>query len=75
MDVEGYEEHVLLGAEKIIRNQHPVMAVSVYHKKADIWRLPGLLLEYNKDYCFYMRHYSAANGDTVLYAVDRGNCR
>lgn len=70
MDVEGYEEHVLRGAEEIIRSQHPVMAVSVYHKKSDIWRLPELLLEYNSDYRFYMRHYSAANGDTVLYAVD-----
>ena len=75
MDVEGYEEHVLLGAGEIIRSQKPVLAVSVYHKKSDIWRLPRLLLEYNGDYCFYMRHYSAANGDTVLYAVDRGNCR
>lgn len=70
MDVEGYEERVLLGAGEIIRSQHPVMAVSVYHKKSDIWRLPRLLLEYNSRYRFYMRHYSVANGDTVLYAVD-----
>lgn len=70
MDVEGYEEHVLRGAEEIIRSQHPVMAISVYHKKSDIWRIPKLLLEYYSGYCFYMRHYSVANGDTVLYAVD-----
>ncbi len=69
MDVEGYEEHVLRGASEIIRSRHPIMAVSVYHKKSDIWRIPKLLLEYYNDYCFYMRHYSAANGDTVLYAV------
>ncbi len=69
MDVEGYEEHVLRGAGEVIRSKHPIMAVSVYHKKSDIWRIPKLLLEYYSDYYFYMRHYSAANGDTVLYAV------
>lgn len=70
MDVEGYEVNVLKGAEKIIRSQQPALAVSMYHKKADIWRIPELLLEYNKEYGFYMRYYGAANGDTVLYAVD-----
>ncbi|MCI8692151.1 MAG: FkbM family methyltransferase [Lachnospiraceae bacterium] len=70
IDVEGHEVKVLKGAEKIIRNQHPVMAVSMYHKKSDIWRIPELLLEYNSEYAFYMRYYGAANGDTVLYAVD-----
>ncbi len=70
MDVEGYEEHALRGAEEIIRSQRPVLAVSVYHKKSDIWRIPKLLLEYYGGYRFYMRHYSVANGDTVLYAVD-----
>lgn len=70
MDVEGYEENVLKGACKMICRDHPVMAVSIYHKKSDIWRLPKLLLGYNENYCFYMRHYSASNGDTVLYAID-----
>lgn len=71
MDVEGHEVNVLKGAEKIIRNQHPILAVSMYHKKSDIWRIPKLLLEFNKDYCFYMRYYGAANGDTVLYAINQ----
>ena len=66
--MEGHEVKVLKGAEKIIRNQHPVMAVSMY--QSDIWRIPELLLEYNSEYAFYMRYYGAANGDTVLYAVD-----
>ena len=70
MDVEGYEEHVLLGEGDIIRSQHPVLAISIYHKRSDIWRIPELLLKYNSDYSFYMRHYSIAVGDTVLYAVN-----
>ena len=70
MDVEGYEEHVLRGAREIIHSQCPILAVSIYHKKSDIWRIPKLLLEINNNYSFYMRHYSAANGDTVLYAIN-----
>lgn len=71
MDVEGYEENVLKGAGKIIRKECPVMAISIYHKRSDIWRLPNLLLEYNENYSFYMRHYSATIGDTVLYAINK----
>lgn len=73
MDVEGYEEKVLRGAEKIIRNEHPVLAISLYHKRSDIWRIPKLLLMFNCNYRFYMRYYGAASGDTVLYAVDEKN--
>ena len=70
MDVEGYEKNVIKGAKKVISSQQPIMAVSIYHKKSDIWEIPELLLQYNEHYCFYLRHYSASNGDTVLYAVD-----
>lgn len=73
MDVEGYEINVLKGAERIIRSQQPVLAVSMYHKKSDIWRIPQLLLEFNSEYRFYMRYYGAVDGDTVLYAVDPKN--
>ncbi len=69
MDVEGFEECVLRGAGRIIKTQHPALAISVYHKRSDIWRLPNLILDLYDDYRFYMRHYSATNGDTVLYAI------
>lgn len=69
MDVEGFEEHVLRGAERIIKIQHPALAISVYHKISDVWKLPNLILELYGGYRFYMRHYSATNSDTVLYAI------
>lgn len=71
MDVEGYEKKVLRGARNIIASQHPTLAVSIYHKRADIWEIPKQLLEFNENYHFYMRHYSITNGDTVLYALDK----
>ncbi|MDE7272490.1 MAG: FkbM family methyltransferase [Lachnospiraceae bacterium] len=69
MDIEGAEKEAILGAEEVIGSQKPKMAVSVYHKKEDIWELPKLLLEMNPDYRFYLRHYSFRHAETVLYAI------
>lgn len=69
MDIEGAEKEALIGARNIIRNQKPKLAVSIYHKKEDIWELPELLLEINPEYQFYLRHYSLRDAETVLYAV------
>ena len=69
MDIEGAEKEAILGAENIIRIQKPKMAVSIYHKREDIWELPKLLLEMNPEYRFYLRHYSFRDAETVLYAV------
>jgi len=70
MDVEGYEEKVLIGAQKIISEQCPTLAISIYHKRQDIWSIPKLLLTFNSKYRFYLRHYSVSAVDTVLYAID-----
>lgn len=69
MDIEGAEKEALMGAQNIIRNQKPKLAISIYHKKEDIWELPALLLEMNPEYQFYLRHYSLREAETVLYAV------
>lgn len=71
MDLEGYEENALQGAKGIISNQKPVLAVSVYHKRWDIFRMPALLPAFNPEYRFYLRHYGTFLGDTVLYALNR----
>ena len=69
MDLEGYEEKALLGAEQTIREQKPILAVSVYHKRWDIFRIPQLILEFNKSYRFCLRHYGSSAAETVLYAI------
>lgn len=68
MDVEGAEYRAIEGAAKIITEQKPRLAVSVYHKAEDIFSIPQLLLELRKDYRFYLRHYSLITDETVLYA-------
>lgn len=69
MDIEGAEFNSLLGARKTICQYKPKLAISVYHKRDDIWKIPMLLLSYNPDYKFYLRIYSFTGNDTVLYAV------
>lgn len=69
MDLEGYEENALLGAKETIKDQKPILAVSIYHKRWDIFRIPALLLEYNPEYTFYFRHYGTSLQETVLYAI------
>lgn len=68
MDVEGVELEALQGAENIIKTQKPRLAICVYHKKEDIITIPSLLLKYNPDYKFKLRHYTISNIETVLYA-------
>ncbi len=72
MDVEGYEEEVLLGGAETIKRCKPFLAVCIYHKKTDIWRIPLAILKLNPNYRFYLGHYTLNWGDTVLYAVDYG---
>lgn len=69
LDVEGSEYRALLGAQRIIQNDKPKLAISIYHKPEDIWELPELISSLNSKYQFYLRHYSTAASETVLYAI------
>lgn len=69
MDIEGAEVEALLGAKKTIAEQKPRLAISIYHKTDDIWRIPDTILRCCPDYRFYLRHYSFSDYDTVLYAI------
>ena len=68
MDIEGAEYEALQGAEKTIRNCHPRLAISVYHKPSDILDIPSYLMTLDETYRFYIRHYSSWRWETVLYA-------
>lgn len=71
MDIEGAELKALYGAQHIIENQKPKLAICVYHKIEDIVTIPSLLLKFNKDYKFILRHYSSDCTETVLYAFNQ----
>lgn len=69
MDIEGSEFEALVGCKKIIQKYKPKLAICIYHKLDDILTLPELILRYNPNYKLYIRHYSIAAEETVLYAI------
>lgn len=69
MDIEGAEHNAILGAERTIRTWRPKMAVSVYHKREDLFDLLLLIKSFDPQYRFHMRHYTENQTETVLYAV------
>lgn len=69
LDIEGAEEEALYGMEGTIAKYHPKLAISIYHKAADLWELPLLIRSMLASYNIYIRHYSNGLHETVCYAV------
>ena len=57
MDVEGQERAAIIGAEKTIKQHHPKMLVSCYHRTEDIFDLPLLVQSITPGYKVYIRHH------------------
>jgi hypothetical protein len=69
MDIEGSEMNALRGAENIIIQHRPKLAICVYHKPADLWEIPLYLKELVSDYKLHLRHHSDFLNETVCYAT------
>lgn len=69
MDVEGAEIDALNGARRIIMEQKPDLAICVYHKISDLWKIPILIKEMSSEYVFYLRCHDSLITETVLYAT------
>jgi FkbM family methyltransferase len=68
-DIEGSEMDGLIGANHIIKDHMPVVAVCVYHRPDDLWQIPLYLHSINSDYKFFIRTHQFDGLDTVLYAM------
>lgn len=71
MDIEGSEIPALNGLKETIRKQTPKLAICLYHHLSDLWNIPLLIHNINKDYSFKIAHHSYGVTETVLYAVNR----
>jgi FkbM family methyltransferase len=69
LDIEGAEAEALHGMKDTITKYHPKLAISIYHKAADLWELPLVILKLSASYKIYIRHYSNGLHETVCYAI------
>ena len=67
MDIEDAEYEALQGARKLIVENRPRMAISVYHKFEDFVTLADLVLKMHPDYRIAFRHYGYDDLETVMY--------
>ena len=71
MDIEGAEAAALRGARATIARHRPILAVSAYHRIADLWELPLLIDSITSNYSFFLRPEKKAGWDLICYAVPR----
>lgn len=69
LDVEGAEVDALRGAKVLIERSRPVLAISLYHRPEDLWKIPEQLFSICVDYKFYIRQHYCNSFDSVLYAI------
>ncbi|WP_217126449.1 FkbM family methyltransferase [Hydrogenophilus thiooxidans] len=71
MDIEGAELNALRGAKKTITNSNCRLAISVYHRPGDFWKIPRLVLDFKNNYEIKLRHYSESITESVMYFIQK----
>lgn len=68
-DIEGAENSTIKSSLKKIKEHKPAMAISIYHKSADIWDIPIMLNDLGVGYKFYLRNHGVDTTDVICYAI------
>lgn len=71
IDIEGEEAAAIDGARQTIATHHPRLAICVYHRAGDFWRIPRQVLAIRDDYDIYLRHYTESIYETVMFFMPR----
>ena len=69
MDIEGAEQDAIQGASQTIQKHTPILAICIYHKAEDWYKIPQKILSINPDYKIYLRHYMEGIFETVMYFI------
>jgi len=69
MDIEGAEQDAIDGAKITIEKYTPILAICVYHKAEDWYKIPQKVLDINSNYKIYLRHYMEGIFETVMYFI------
>lgn len=71
LDIEGAEQDAIEGSENTIKKYHPILAICIYHKAQDWYKIPEMVLNIRKDYTIYLRHYMEGIYETVMYFIPK----
>lgn len=73
MDIEGSEMNALHGAEKLIYEKHPAIAICVYHREDDLIEIPKFIHKTVGEgvYDYYLGFHGLDLAELVFYAVPR----
>ena len=70
-DLEGFEQPFLKGAINTIKEQKPVLIISIYHNYSDFFEIKPMIENLNLGYKFKIiepKHHAAALASTILLA-------
>jgi FkbM family methyltransferase len=68
---EGNELAVLHGAKKTLLHQRPKIAITLYHSRDGLWKIPTYLISLLDEYAFYFRGHTWCGTGAVFYAIPR----
>jgi len=71
LDIEGEEQNAIDGAKKTILMYRPILAICIYHKAEDWYKIAQKILSIDSGYKLYMRHYMEGIFETVLYFIPK----
>lgn len=69
MDIEGAEYQALIGGKQNIEKHRPILAICLYHRQDDLWRIPLLIRSMSNQYRMFLRRYSDECWEQVCYAI------
>ena len=71
LDIEGAEQDAIDGARETIMQYKPILAICVYHKAEDWYKIPEKVLDIQSSYNVYLRHYMEGIFETVMYFIPK----
>ena len=71
MDIEGSELDALKGGIRTIKENEPILMISAYHKRNDLFVLTDFIRNLSDDYVFFLRAHKPLPIDIVLYAIPK----
>ena len=69
MDIEAHEAAALRGAQTVLREFKPRLAIAAYHRRDDLLSLSELIVELQPGYELRLDHITTGHSETVLFAV------